>query len=331
MPLHDTSYQHWQGVHHGVWRRRWVIASNGLRGCLQNRWLQYLVVLCWGGGLAVAGILFAIGQLLVPDSVIVQWVGNLGPTQQMFARMLTTWLELHPQFSVGTTQNVALYFFGKYLLLASIFALGMALPHFVTRDLASNAIVIYSSKAISRGDYLLGKFATAAGLVLLTWAGPMCAAWFLGNLLAPDWRFFWHSRAVIGHILVFGAINAALLASLAVGVSAISNKEKSTTALWFTWWVLGAFVAAVAMETRPWLQNLSFSHDLAQIGLVVFRPGSDLDALRENVPVFANVLQGVRPQTLEAISNPPVAGAAAFLVVMLALAALIIRKRVKPE
>jgi hypothetical protein len=85
------------------------------------------------------------------------------------------------------------------------------------------------------------------------------------------------------------------------------------------------------METRPWLQNLSFSHDLAQIGLVVFRPGSDLDALRENVPIFANVLQGVRPQTLEAISNPPIAGAAAFLVVMLALAALIIRKRVKPE
>ena len=62
----------------------------------------------------------------------------------------------------------------------------------ITRDLASNAIIIYASKAVSRGDYLLGKFATAFGLLVLTWLGPVCAAWFVGNLLAPDWRFFWH-------------------------------------------------------------------------------------------------------------------------------------------
>jgi len=29
MPLHDTSYKHWEGVHLGVWQRRLVIARNG--------------------------------------------------------------------------------------------------------------------------------------------------------------------------------------------------------------------------------------------------------------------------------------------------------------
>jgi hypothetical protein len=38
MPLHDTSYQHWDGVHLGLWRRR--------------------------GGLAMIALLFFVGQLL---------------------------------------------------------------------------------------------------------------------------------------------------------------------------------------------------------------------------------------------------------------------------
>jgi hypothetical protein len=79
----------------------------------------------------------------------------------------------------------------------SIFALGMALPSLITRDLASNAIVIYSSKAVTRGDYLLGKFCTAFGVMSLTWLGPVCGAWFVGNLLAPDWKFFWHARIAL--------------------------------------------------------------------------------------------------------------------------------------
>jgi len=98
---------------------------------------------------------------------------------------------------------VLFYYFCTNLLRASIFALGMAIPLLVTRDLASNAIIIYSSKAVSRMDYLLGKFAMAFGLMALTWLGPAFAAWFLGNLLAPDWRFFWHSRAALFNTLLY--------------------------------------------------------------------------------------------------------------------------------
>jgi len=60
MPLHDTGYQHWEGVHLGVWSRRLVIAKNGLLGCLQNRWTRYLVILCWTGSLGMASVLFLV-------------------------------------------------------------------------------------------------------------------------------------------------------------------------------------------------------------------------------------------------------------------------------
>src|SRR5882672_3711517 len=213
MPLHDTSYKHWEGVHLGVWQRRLVIARNGLTLCLQNKWMRYVVMLCWASALVMAVILFLVGQLLVADSIVVRWVANFSPQLQSFARMLTTWLEQHPEISVRTTQNVLFYYFCTNLLRASIFALGMAIPLLVTRDLASNAIIIYSSKAVSRMDYLLGKFAMAFGLMALTWLGPAFAAWFLGNLLAPDWRFFWHSRAALFNTLLYSLISMGILST----------------------------------------------------------------------------------------------------------------------
>src|SRR5271157_1651411 len=106
MPLHDIHYQHWEGVHVGLWARRWVIAKNGLAACLQNKVLRSLVVLCWGAGLMMVAALFIVSQLLVPDSMVVKWVEQLNPALQSFAQLLTSWLHDHPEISVRTTQNV---------------------------------------------------------------------------------------------------------------------------------------------------------------------------------------------------------------------------------
>jgi ABC-2 type transport system permease protein len=331
MPLHDTRYQHWEGAHLGLWHRRWTIAENGLRACLQNKWMRHLVVLCWGAALVMTAFLFLVGQLLVADSVVVQWVRNLNPDLQVFASMLTTWLEQHPEISVRTTQDVLFYYFGTFLMIVSIFALGLAMPLLITRDLASNAIIIYASKAVSRGDYLLGKFCTAFGLLVLTWLGPVCAAWFVGNLLAPDWRFFWHSRVPLWHAMAYGLSSMVLLSLLALGVSATSIKEKSTPALWFTWWVVGGVVAPIAAHTKPWLRHLSFNFDLDQLALAVFRLGDDLKIAQDNIPIFGSLLRNVRAETIAALNNPPIWGSLLGLLLMAALAALIVAKRVKPE
>ena len=331
MPLHDTSYQHWDGVHLGLWRRRWAIAWNGLTAALQNKWIRHLAVLCWCGGLAMIALLFFVGQLLVADSIIVQWVGNLNPELQGFVRMFTAWLEQHPEVSVRTTQDVLFYFFGVFLMPLSIFVLGMALPQFITRDLASNAIIIYSSKAVSRGDYLLGKFAAAFGLLVLTWLGPVCTAWLVGNLLAPDWRFFWHARIPLCHALIYGLSSMCILSALVLGVSAISTKEKTTISLWYTWWILGGVVVPIAAHTQPWLRHLSFNFNLDQIALAVFRLGDDLKIAQDNVPILGPMLSKIRPDTMTALTSPAIGGALVALLLMTGLAAMVVGKRVKPE
>jgi hypothetical protein len=331
MPLHDSSYQHWDGVHLGVWHRRWAISSNGVRACLQNKWMRHLVVLCWVAALVMVSFLFVVGQLLVADSVVVRWVGNLNPQLQTFARTFTSWLEQHPEVSVRTTQDVLFFYFGIYLMVFSIFALGMAIPTLITRDLASNAIIVYSSKAISRGDYFLGKFATAFGLLTLTWLGPVCTAWLVGNLLAPDWRFFWHARLPLFHALLFGLSSMCLLSVLALGISATSVKEKSTVALWYTWWIIGGTIVKIVATAQPRLQHLSFNFNLDQLALGVFRLGDDLKLLQDNVPIFGQMLRNVPAERMAALTSPSVWGASLALLLMAGMAAVLLHKRVRPE
>jgi len=331
VPLHDTSYKHWTGAHLGVWRRRLTIARNGVAACLQNRWMRHLLLLCWSGALLMALALFAVGQLLVADSVVVEWVGNFNPRLQTFARMLTTWLEEHPEISVRTTQNVLFYYFSTGLLKFSIFAIGMIIPVLITRDLASNAIVIYSSKAINRGDYVFGKFATVAGLMGLAWLGPVCAAWFVGNLLAPDWRFFWHSRGALLNVLLFGICGVAILGFLALGVSAVSSREKSTSALWYIWWIVGGIVSQIVAEVLPWLRHFSFNYNLEQIALSVFRLGDDLKRVQDNIPIFGDMLRNVSAETMSMLNAPEFTGAAVASCFMMGLALAIVAHRSRPE
>jgi len=331
MPLYDTSYQHWQGHHLGLWRRRGVIAANGLRATLQIKWCRHLVVLCWGFALAQTAILFIIGQLLVKDSLVVRWLGSLNISERSFAIAFTSWLELHPEISVRCTENVLFYFFSSWLVPPTLIVIALAIPHLITRDLSSQAITIYASKAVGRFDYLLGKWGALMGLMTLCWLGPICASWFLGNLLAPHWHFFWHARVALGHTLLYVVSGMCIVGVIALGVSAVSSREKATVALWFMLWILGQSMVPIAKQTKPWLEHFSFTANLHELGLSVFQLKKDLVLAQENIPVFGALLPHAHNPVMAAIQNPDFWGAAAGFSVMLVLAAGIIYWRVKPE
>jgi hypothetical protein len=331
MPLHDASYKHWHGAHLSIRHRRLAIAVQALKASLANRWMRYLVLVCWLGGFCLTAMLMAIGQLLVADSVIVEWTSNLNPMLQVFARNLMMWLERHPEISVRSTQNILFCYAARWLLPFSILALAQAMPHLITRDLSSNAIIIYSSKAIGRIDYLIGKFLAAFGLLTLTWLGPLLAAWFVGNLLAPDWHFFWHSRLALGNTLLFVVSAMVILSLLVMGVSAISSGEKTTIALWMIWWIAGYALVGIARETRPWLKHLSFKHNLDDLALSSFRLRDEIQLMQDNIPVLGDFLKNVPPATLDALAHPATAGSLVALALMLAIAGIILARRVKPE
>ena len=328
---HDTTYKHWDGAHLGIWSRRAVIATNGLKSCLQVKWMRRVITLCWAAGMMQVVILFLLGQLLIADSIVVQWVGNLSPQLQAIGRALVGWLEQHPEISVRTTYNLLFFFFSSNLLTLTLIAIALAMPHLITSDLSSNAIIVYSSKAVGRFDYLLGKFGTLFCLMTLTWLGPVCVAWLFGNFLSTNWHFFWHSRAALGHTLLYVLGSMTILSVLALGVSAISTRAKATVSLWVALWLLGNAFVPIAIKTKPWLKFFSLSFNLQQISLAVFKLKDDFQLATDNIPFFGEMLKGIRRQANSVMQTPEMGGAIWGLSIMLAVSVIIILRKVKPE
>ncbi|HNQ90226.1 MAG TPA: hypothetical protein PKM73_16540 [Verrucomicrobiota bacterium] len=331
MALRDISYRHWQGRHEGIWHRRRVIVEAGLQACLQNRWMRYLVSFCWLTTLVQVSVLFAVGQFLVADSIIVQWAAHLNPQLQTFVRGFTAWLDQHPEISVGTVQNLLFYRYATLLMPTALLTVALAIPHLVSRDLSSNAIVIYASKAVTRLDYAIGKAGVALGLLSLTWLGPVATAWFVGNLLAPDWSFFWHSRHALGHSLALGIVLMLFLTVLGLGVSAVSPREKATVGLFVALWLVGNAFVPLGALSQPWLKHLSFQYNLSQAALAIFQPDRDLATARDQVPVLGDMLRRSRRRPdspwLERSPQKPWPALIAFA----AVATTIFQRRTRPE
>ena len=291
MPRVDTAYRHWTGRHQKLWWRRWVISEHGIRSSLANRWMRYLLVVCWVTALVEVAALFCVGQLLVADSLIVRLIPNTDAAIQAFVRGLTGWLEQHPEVSVRTTQNLLFYQFATFLLTFNLIVITLTIPRLVTRDLSSHAIVIYASKAVSRLDYVIGKLGIVLGLLTLTWLGPVVAAWFLGNLLAPDWHFFWHARAALGHALLFVGLGMLFLGLLALAVSAVSARSRATIGLWLILWLVGNAFVPFAEHSRPWLRHLSFRYNLDQAAVAIFQPKEDLQRAQTQIPILGDIVR----------------------------------------
>jgi len=331
-----SGYQPWMGRRRGIWTRRGVIAAQGLQACLQGRWLRRLIALSWSAALAQVSILFLIGQLLVPDSLIVRSLSNFGDLPKSIAQGLMVWLEQNPRVSVGVTQNFLFYHFSRFYLPVTMLSLALALPHLISRDLNGSAMVLYISRAVNRGDYVLGKLGAALGVLTLTWLGPIFTVWLLGNLLAPQWHFFWHSRAALGNTLAFTLISMVVLSSLALGVSALSGREKVPVGAWLALWLVGGFISrgprgrGIENPAQSWLDNLSVTFNLEQIAASLFRLPDDLKLAQENIPLFSQFTGNLRSSSMATLQNPDLAGAGVALGLLLVAAAILIYRKVQP-
>lgn len=327
----DTGYKHYKGPREGIWQRRSVILETGLRACWSEKPLRGLIICAWALTLPQIALLFAVGQVLVPDSILFSWIENVDFAQaKMVVTGLLNWLVNQPAISVGTTYTLAFYFFSSLTLMFPFVAMAMVAPHLVSGDIASRAMVIYKSKAISRFDYVLGKVSVAMVVVALCWALPLIATWLTGNLLAPNWHFIWHSKKVLLRLLIFCVFCMTFLALMATAVSAFCKKPKSSTAVWIGIWLLGNTLVPIGWNTKHWLRYFSFSFDLKVVALHVFNLENELETARSQLPGLSNMIPPLQTWNV-AWRDADLNSALAALMVMTAISIWIIYKKTGPE
>ena len=335
MSLIDTGYRRWTGESTGVWTRRWVVIRTGMRLCLRSKILRAIIMLSWSMTLGMTGAFFFFGQLMAPDSSLLNWIGtNTGQRATDVINGLTAWFMLYPDVCVdGLYKAVMLLGLNVYLSL-TFFAVMLFIPKLIAQDLSSNAIVIYNSKALTRLDYLLGKFGVVFGILVLLWIGPVIASWAIGNLMAPYWSFFYHSLPALGIALGVGVIGATALSLIALAISALAKRSSVAVAFWTIGWIATSLFAQAIGQVHDWGYYLSPSRCIASLGNSLFNLLGVLENAKKMLPMFNFFFEstnGMDDVPLEVLEIAPAWQPSMFLIGYSLVALTIISKRVRPE
>src|SRR6478672_9144822 len=138
MPIHDQGYRRYLGTRASTGRAWSVIARAGIRTLFSKRAFIGLLLLSWGPFLVRAVQIYAATNL--PQAQF------LSPDAKMFRQFLDQ-------------QEVFLFFITVYA--------GTGL---IANDRRANALQIYLSKPLTRGEYIFGKLTILlAFLLLVTW------------------------------------------------------------------------------------------------------------------------------------------------------------------
>jgi ABC-2 type transport system permease protein len=320
----------WREVPRGVAYRRWSIIAAGLREQFRTRSFKFLVSMAWSSGFLIALTGFAFSQSLASGG----WLENLaakgGPrTEAMFA-VLTGLVTLYPDIVVhGVFTGIfwAHSFLGFWL---SLLALSTVVPQLITRDRASNALIVYLARPLTSVDYLLGKLGIIVGVLLLVWTGPLLAGWLVSMLFATDTDFIVYSFSPLLRALLFNGIALVALAAIALGVSAVGRKAQVATALWMMLWI--AFgVAATPPKAPDWIKRASFTRNLGEVRQEVFQLDAALAAASTQLPLLDQRFVGNLSGAAKKAEATDFDGALVSLGVMVALSSWVFFRKLRPE
>ncbi len=330
----DGGYRRWTGRPTGIWQRRWVITSVGLKLCLESKLLRGVIGIVWSSTLFFMGVLFFTGQLTSPDSTLISFVGErLGDSFLQLANGLASWVLLYPELCVDGVFRVIYYVACQIYLLGSFMAIALFVAKLIAHDLASQAIVIYNSKALSRFDYFIGKFGIVFLLLGAIWLVPILSLWTFGNMMSPDWTFFVYSFKALLKALSVAAVSMVSLSLAAMAVSALARRTSVAVSLWVLIWILSGLVGMTAKVVYSAGGYISLMACLKDFIWASFR----LDLVWENatnmLPFFNLILKDVPRDFPEELSLGPagVVVPLACLVLYGAVSCLILKLRTKSQ
>lgn len=320
----------WREAPRGVNYRRWVILSTGLRHLLRTRFFKILVYVAWFCGLMIAVGGYMLAQVVTENGWLQSAAAEAGPRATAVIKALSGLVALFPDVIVGGLFTLFVSVHSSLGLTLALLGITVMVPQLITRDRASHALTIYLSRPLTSGDYLLGKFGMIVGLLALVWTGPLLFGWLVSMMLAMDRDFLVHSLPPLLRALAFNGIALAVLAPLALGVSALARSSRGTIAIWIGVWIV-AWGLAQFPHSPDWLRHASFSANLTQVREHVIPVERVLLDAADKLPVLdpgfdrgmAQLAERVRPES----PRGPIAG----LVVLVVLSSTVFLRRIRAE
>lgn len=287
----SASYRRWEGKSVGVWQRRLSIARYGLRLCLAGKVITAFLILSLSQALVMSGIFFFFGQLVAPESALLSFITSRGGEQATaLINALSSWALLYPEICVDGVYRMVFFVFEYSPPFFTLIIVSLFVHKLIANDLASNAIVIYNSKALTRWDYLTGKFIVVATILSVIWILPIVIAWLLGNLLSPDWSFFYHSFPSLIRGLSLGVVAVISLSLLAMLVSSLAKRSGAAVTFWILGWISLNVIGGIAGLAHPSLKYVSPSDAISALTGGIYRIANFLVDAQSILPFFGGFL-----------------------------------------
>jgi ABC-2 type transport system permease protein len=241
MPIHDQGYRRYPGTRapHG---RSWaVIAVAGVRTLLGKRAFIGLLLVAWLPFFVRAVQLYAAANL--PQAAF------LAPDARMFRQYLEQ-------------QEVFLFFITVYA--------GAGL---IANDRRANALQIYLSKPLTRGEYVFGKLAVLMSFLLFVSWVPAVVLLIVQIVFSGSFRFFLDNLFLFPAITVFAFIQVLAVSMAMLALSSLSNSSRYVGILYaalvfFSQAIYGVVYAVTRNSSLSWM---SMAFDLNQLGDAIFR------------------------------------------------------------
>lgn len=279
MPIHDLGYRAWQG-RRGAEVLRWsVIAMTGMRIAWKSNWLRRMLVLSWLPAAYMGIAFFAFEQFAKEENA-----GFRGRAMQRFLNSVpdgnTLAQELDLSSDLGSQRGVVwrwllMTFFRAPQGVLLVVLVGMIAPPLISRDVRAKAFLLYFSRPLSRGEYILGKMAVVWAYVLLISTAPALVLYVLGVLLSPDLSVIGDTWDIPLRILISSIVLIVPTTTLALMLSSTTSESRYAGFAWFAIWAMGFAAWTVinlntSLKAKSELSAVSLYHSLGIVQRWVF-------------------------------------------------------------
>lgn len=270
--VNRLGYRGWSGALESGWIRWTVIASVGIRRAWQSRWLKRMLFFAW-----LPAIVWGVGFFAWEQAVLYpEWREPLRPMLQSMPPMgeqrqrgrrgqtplrpflqsmpPTEFDQLRESFATGNLETsrhtvwgwLLQTFFRNPQGVLMVMVVGLIAPPLISQDVRSRAFLLYFSRPLTRGEYLLGKLASVWAYLAVISTLPALALYVLGVLLSPDLGVVSATWDLPFRIVAASLVLMLPTSILALCFSSLTQESRYAGFAWFAMWILGWFTYSVA-------------------------------------------------------------------------------------
>lgn len=259
--VNRLGYRGWSGELESGALRWTVISAVGIRRAWQSSWLRRMLFFAW-----LPAVVFGFGFFLWEQAALYpEWryraadfLQGLTPTRVSaeIKESIRTGNFESSRHTVWASLLQAFFRYPQGVLMVMV--VGLISPPMISQDVRSRAFLMYFSRPLTRGEYLLGKLASVWAYLSVISTLPALALYVLGVLLSPNLSVVSATWDIPLRIVAASVVLMLPTSVLALCFSSMTQESRYAGFAWFAMWILGSFTYAVAttVETQNAQQEM---------------------------------------------------------------------------